>query len=542
MSEPQESHRNASLHDAAEPGAQDAEPGWQASFPRRRWEATALLVIVLLIATTGLIYELSIAAVGSYLLGDSVTQFSTVIGVYLSALGLGAYLSRFVGKDVAPMFVEVELAAALLGGLSAPGLFLAFHLTSSFRFALYATVLGVGVLVGLELPLLLRILRQKLAFKELVAKALTFDYAGALLGSLGFSLFLMPALGLLHASVVCGLVNASVALTSTWVLDPATETKVVFRRQRWLSLAVLALLAGVLFGVGRLERYVEASLYSGSVLVAEQSSYQRIAVVQNAAKLRLFLNGHLQFSSNDEYRYHEALVHPALATARHRGRVFIGGGGDGLAAREVLRWPEVQAVTLVDLDQRVTELFASRPELVRLNRGALRDPRVTVINADAMTWLAESDDAFDVMIFDFPDPTTYSLAKLYSTTFYRTALRRLAPGGVMALQATSPLLARRSYWCVVSTLETSGLGTLAYHVFVPSFGEWGFVLAARHEPRIPEDPFAANPELALRYLSPKVLKSALIFPPDIDRVSAKANRLDSQALVAYYLDEMARFD
>jgi spermidine synthase len=533
---------NAPVPGAGEHDSDDREPGWE--LPRRKphWEATALLAIVLVIATTGLVYELSIAAVGSYLLGDSVTQFSTVIGVYLSALGLGAYLSRFVVTRVASCFVEVELGAALVGGLSAPGLFIAFHLTSSFRLALYATVLGVGVLVGLELPLLLRILRQKLAFKELVAQALTFDYAGALVGSLAFSLLLVPALGLLHTSILCGLINAAVGLVSTWVLEREGKTGSSLRRQRWLALAVLSILFGALFGAGSVTRYVEASLYVGNVVVAEQSSYQRIVVVEDGGELRLFLNGHLQFSSDDEYRYHEALVHPALAAVETPRRVFIGGGGDGLAAREALRWPQVGSITVVDLDPGVTGLFASRPELVSLNRGALHDPRVTVVNADAMTWLAENGDHFDVMIFDFPDPTTYSLAKLYSTNFYRAALRHLAPGGVVAVQATSPLLARRSYWCIVTTLEASGLHTLPYHVFVPSFGEWGFALAAREKPRVSRRSLARKRAMALRYLSTEVLESSFAFPPDIDRIEAEANEIDSQALVGYYLDEMARLD
>src|SRR5687768_17678917 len=156
--------------------------------------------MVLVIATAGLVYELVMAAVASYVLGDSVKQFSIVIGVYLSALGLGAYLSRFVTSRLALTFVDVELSAALLGGLSAPGLFLAFSFTNAFRLVLYSIVLLVGVLVGLELPLLIRILRQRLAFEELIAKALTYDYAGALIGSLAFSLLLVPTIGLVHTS------------------------------------------------------------------------------------------------------------------------------------------------------------------------------------------------------------------------------------------------------------------------------------------------------------------------------------------------------
>jgi spermidine synthase len=502
----------------------------------RRASSTALFVMVLLIATAGLVYELSMAAVASYVLGDSITQFSTVIGVYLSALGLGAFLSRFAEKKLELLFVDVELGTALVGGLSAPGLFLAFSYTAQFRLVLYATVVAVGVLVGLELPLLMRILEKRLAFKELIARALSFDYAGALIGSLGFSLLLMPRLGLTHTSILCGLLNAGVGLASTWVF--AREGAVAMNGARVRAVVVLVLLTLALFEGRRLTSLAEAVSYGGKVVFAESSAYQRIVLAERDASFQLYLNGNLQFSSADEYRYHEALVHPALGAARERKRVLIGGGGDGLAAREVLRWPEVESVTLVDLDHVVTDLGRENPELRKLNDGALSNPRVHVVNADAMVWLDKSQESFDVVILDFPDPNNYSVGKLYSAELYRRVRPRLAPGGALVVQSTSPLFARRSYWCVIETLESAGFSVLPYRVFVPSFGEWGFALAELA-------PFSAPtllPPAKLRYLDPQTLRSLFELPPDLGRVAVRVNQLDNQALVGYYSEEWRRWE
>ncbi len=478
------------------------------------------------------------AAVASYLLGDSVTQFSTIIGVYLSALGGGAYLSRFVDKRLALTFVDVELGAALVGGLSAPALFLAFSYTESFRFILYGFVVGVGLLVGLELPLLIRILRQQVEFKELIAKALTFDYAGALAGSLAFSFLLVPYLGLIHTSLLSGLLNSSVALASTWLLPADDETeKGGLAAGRARAVVVTLLLLVTLAMGGRITDLAEAGVYSDPVIYAEQSNYQRIVLTRRGDNLRLHLNGNLQFSSKDEHRYHEALVHPALATAASRRSVFIGGGGDGLGAREVLEWADVEKVTLVDLDPAITMLARRHDELRALNAGSLDDPRVEVVNSDAFVWLANAEQKFDVVILDFPDPSNYSLGKLYSRRFYKSVRDHLETGGALVVQSTSPLFARRAFWCVVETIESVGFHTRPYHTFVPSFSEWGYVLA-KLEPF--EEPRRVPP--GLRFLDEKTMSAMFRFSADMTRVPAEVNRLDNQAIVSYYLRAWDRWN
>ncbi|MFZ5889771.1 MAG: polyamine aminopropyltransferase [Myxococcota bacterium] len=490
-----------------------------------------LFGMVLAIATSGLVYELGMAAVGSYLLGDTVHQFSLVIGVYLSALGLGAYLSRFVGRRLGLVFIDVELATALVGGLSAEVLLASFGWIGAWQPFFYATVSLVGVLVGLELPLLIRVLEHRLELRELIAKALTFDYVGALLGSLAFSLLLLPRLGLTRASIASGLINAAVGLGSTWAfqgLPDIDRTRLL--RARLRAIAVIGLL---LLGWVQSERATEVSdsaVHPGRILHAEQSRYQRIVVTENNGDVRLFLNGHLQFSSRDEARYHEALVHPALSLAPQRKHVLIGGGGDGLAAREVLRWSDVAALTLVDLDPRMTDLFKRDARLSTLNAGALASPRVRVDNDDALSFLRRGGASFDVAILDFPDPTNYAVGKLYSLEFYRALAARLTPHGLIVVQATSPLFARSAFWCIEHTLRASGFQTLPYRAFVPSFGEWGFVLAGR----APLTPPQEIPLPGLRYLNARMLPSLFVFPPDSSKLAVRVNRIDNQALVGYY--------
>src|SRR5262249_49060246 len=197
----------------------------------------------------------------------------------------------------------------------------------------------------------------------------------------------------------------------------------------------------------------EEGLYSDEIVYAAQSPYQRIIITKGRAGFNLYLNGHLQFASADEYRYHEALVHPAMTLAGQPRRVLILGGGDGLALREVLKHPSVVAVTLVDIDPEMTRLSEHVPPLAQLNGQAFADPRVTVVNEDAMIWLEEPGPRFDVAIIDFPDPNNFALGKLYTTRFYRLLRGRLQQDGAISVQSTSPLFARRSFWCIVRTLE-----------------------------------------------------------------------------------------
>ncbi|MBI3270375.1 MAG: polyamine aminopropyltransferase [Planctomycetes bacterium] len=490
-------------------------------------------VNVFVVATCGLIYELLAGTVASYLLGDSVTQFSLVIGLYLSALGVGAWTAQYVGSDLGRRFIAVELSVALLGGFSAPLLLLAFPFARHFQALLLTLVFLVGVLVGLELPLLLRLLRDELEFDELISKALTFDYLGALVASLLFPLFLVPRLGLVRTSLLFGFLNASVGLWATFLLAPVLEGR-LFRLRVWAGV-VLALLTAGLFSAKEITRLAEEFEFGGEILSALTTPYQRIVVSRCPNGFLLFLNNHLQFDSRDEYRYHEALVHPAMQAHGAPERVLVLGGGDGLALRELLKYPSVREATLVDIDPEMTGLSSSLGPLAELNAHSFSDPRVHVVHEDAMAWVGRASGPFDVAIVDFPDPSNYAVSKLFTRQFYRSLKQRLAPAAAVAVQCTSPLFARRSYWCILRTLEAAGFVVRPYQATVPSFSVWGFALA-RLRPF--ERPTSVPP--GLRFLDEATLASLFVLGPDLESVPVEINRLDNQMLVHYYEEEWGR--
>ncbi|HEY3448093.1 MAG TPA: polyamine aminopropyltransferase [Myxococcales bacterium] len=498
--------------------------------------APLLLATALLVSTCGLVYELLAGSLASYLLGDSILQFSTLIGAYLSAMGLGAWMSGHLERAAARRFVEAMLLASLVGGLSAPLLFLAFaHLPNAFRPVLYATIALTGTLVGLEIPLLLRVLKERYAFKELVARVLTFDYVGALLGSLAFPMLLLPRLGMARTGIALGLLNAACALASTFVLAPAIPR---VRPLRIQAFGVIAALLGALLFADRLTLLAEDGLYADEIVFARQTPYQRIVLTRGRGSFQLFLNGNLQFSSADEYRYHEALVHPAMSLAPGAKRVLVLGGGDGLAVRELLKYPGLEEIVLVDLDAEMVRIARENPLLLKANKDSLRSPKVKVVNEDAYVWVQRDHGKFDVAIVDFPDPNNFALGKLYTTRFYKMLRRSLAPDAPVAVQSTSPLMARRSFWCVVRTLEDAGFAARPYHAFVPSFGEWGFVLARAQAFEVPTKLQVQD----LSWLTEESLPTLFSLGKDMGPLPVEVNRLNNQALVQYYEAEWRRWN
>lgn len=485
-----------------------------------------LFITVLLIAACGLVYELIAGTLASYLLGDSVLQFSTIIGCYLFAMGIGSALSRYIDRGLAYRFVWIELLLGCVGGFSSALLFLAFAYTQGFQLLMYALVIVIGVLVGLEIPLLMRIVRGRYHFRDVVAHVLTFDYLGALGASLLFPILLVPYLGLVRSAMLFGIINVAVALWSTFLFAKQLAKAQALRAVCFLTLCGLGI---GLAQAKHITAAAEDNIYADEIIFARDTRYQHIVLTRFKDDIRLFLNSHLQFSSRDEYRYHEALIHPGLAAIPAPRRVLVLGGGDGLAVREILKYPQVESITLVDLDPEMTRLFSTHPLLQALNQQSFLSPKVQVTNADAFPWLDATSDSFDFIVIDFPDPTNYSLGKLYTTAFYKAAARHLSAQGLMVVQSTSPMFARDSYWCIAETIKQAGLETYPYHVYVPSFGEWGFVIAGYREYQPPRSLPAG-----LRFVDGKDLPTFFQFPPDMAPLSMPPNRLNDQVLVRLY--------
>ncbi|MES2984740.1 MAG: polyamine aminopropyltransferase [Pseudomonadota bacterium] len=500
--------------------------------------AFLLLFSVFIIATCGLIYELIAGTLASYLLGDSVTQFSTIIGTYLFAMGIGSWLSRYIERNLLTTFVKIEILIGAIGGSAAALLFICFQYITTFGIPLYGTVLLIGMLVGVEIPLLLRILKDEFDFKDLVSKVFTFDYIGALAASILFPLVLVPHLGLVRSGFMFGMMNVGVAL---WMLYRfGSHIRQVQLHRATALITFFALLMGFVYG-NKVMDIAESSMYPDPVIYSLSTPYQRIVITKAPHDLRLFLNNNLQFSSRDEYRYHETLIHTGMASLKQPKRVLILGGGDGLAAREVLKYPSVEKVTQIELDPAMTALFSGNGLLANLNDHALSSPKVEIVHRDAFLWLREyianpTHQPYDFVVVDFPDPSNYSIGKLYSLTFFKLLRQVVAEDGLAVVQSTSPFIARKSYWCVNNTMAAAGFITTPYHAYVPSFGEWGFVLAGN----APLAPAQHYPE-GLRFVNEQSVKLMLQFPSDMAMLRTEINRLDNQVLVHYFDDEWAQY-
>lgn len=490
-----------------------------------------LVAAVFVAAVCGLIYELLAGTLSSYLLGDSVTQFSVTIGLFMTAMGVGSYLSRFVKSRLWSWFAGVEIVIGLLGGLLTAIGFLAFAFTDAYEAILVLLVCAVGVLVGMEIPLALRLLKERESLRTTASSVLSADYLGALAAALLFPFFIVPHLGLVRGGLLTGLTNVLVGI---WVAYRSPVRLRATLRAGWVA---AGLLGGALLASSSFTHWVEDRLYDDEIILAENSASQRIVLTRWREDVRLYLNGQLQFSSVDEYRYHESLVFPAMAASRNAASVLILGGGDGLALKQVLRHPGLREVTLVDLDPRVIELFSDREMLTALNERAFSDPRVTVEISDATKFLEQNAQRFDVILMDLPDPSEAALGKLYSRSFFELVAKHLNPEGALALQATSPFRSREAYWTIVATVEAARsspvdgrrFATIPYHVLVPSFGTWGFVLAT---PR----PLADDIEIAqpARFLTTEVFHAARVFPSDMERLPMPVSELNDPVVVDRY--------
>ncbi|WP_257894409.1 polyamine aminopropyltransferase [Gymnodinialimonas phycosphaerae] len=498
--------------------------------PKVAW----LLAATFIVAVAGLIYELIAATISSYLLGDSIRQFSFVIGVFLSAMGVGAWASRFVG-DALSGFVRAQIALGAIGGALGPVLFFSYAIYGAVGLPLYGGLIAIGILSGMEIPLISRVMKEIGAAEFRFENVLTADYIGALAASLAFPLLIVPNLPLMSASLAFGTLNLLVAGFSIYLFRDRLG------RGLWLPWGGLLLATLLAFALSeRMVSAVDARLFQDEVIFSETTGYQSIVITRFDERYRLFLDHSIQFDSLDEHRYHEALVHPAMGLVADARRVLVLGGGDGMAVREVLRHEGVEHVTLVDLDPRVTELFATNADLVALNGGALQDARVEVVNEDAWVWAAEADGTYDVIIADLPDPKSIALSKLYSVEFYAMLVERLSAQGLLVTQAGSPTFATEAFWITEATLGATRnptmpggtLDTIAYQTYLPSFGNWGFVMAGQMLPADARVP--ALPD-GLRYMTPEVWTASQAFGVDQSRpAEVPVNTIQGHPLVAAY--------
>ncbi|MBF0369051.1 MAG: polyamine aminopropyltransferase [Magnetococcales bacterium] len=485
--------------------------------------ATILLALSMFFTgASGLVAEFLLATVSTYILGSSIEQFSITFGVMLGFMGVGGWVQKFFSDSrLIEKFILLEILLAWLTGFAPLAIYTAFGLLEDhFLLVQYFFIMGIGFLIGFEIPFVIRI-NEKYArtLKSNLAVVTAADYLGAFVFTFVWVYWFLGRFPLTEIGFLVAGINFFVAII----------TALYFAKQRLVSLKwsllilILGTAASLLFGYHHNRAWnldLEQRLYEDRIVLAETTPYQRLVLTHRKRldEYRFYINGNLQFSSLDEVRYHELLVHPVMALVESPKRVLVLGGGDGLAVRELLKYTRIEAITLVELDPRMVQLFSTHPLLTRLNQEAFRDARVRVeetpgIESDGVkgiyqetgrvdpkTQLAETrwvagvevihidadlflntpsadQSPWDVVIIDFPDPSSVELAKLYSKEFYLKLRRVLAPQGMVAVQSTSPYHAKEVFLTIGRTLAAAGFQTLPYHANIPSFGEWGWHLA-----------------------------------------------------------------
>lgn len=493
-----------------------------------------LMLTTLIISGCSICYELIISAVSSYLLGDSTLQYSVTIGLYMSAMGLGSFISKYMKKHLFDWFVLIEIGVGVMGGISALILFLANLYLDSYQIIMYGEIIVIGTFVGVEIPLLTRIIEGDAEnLRITISSIFSFDYIGGLLGSIAFPLLLLPQLGYFATAFLTGSMNILAAILIVFKYSDRIRKPAIFKGVTVLLFAFM--MWGVLFS-GNISNYVEGGLYRDRVILSEQTQYQHIVLTRHKDDLRLFIDGNVQFCSKDEYRYHEALVHIPMSQAAKKDKVLVLGGGDGMAVRELLKYEGTQ-ITLVDLDPEMIRICSENKIIAGLNENSLKSDRLKIINDDAYRFLEENEEDYDVIIVDLPDPNNESLNKLYTNVFYRLCQNSLTKDGILAVQSTSPYYATKAFWCIGKTLESEGFFVKPYHLQVPAFGDWGFHLASRKE-------LGDNYDITVetKYLSEDNVDALFSFGKDEIAEDVEINSLSKPVLIEYYSEAVRNWE
>lgn len=498
-----------------------------------------LFVVMLLTGASGVVQQYVIGTVFTYLLGNSIFQVTLTISVMMAGMAVGTFVQRFINKSLGEWFLAAEILLALMTGFAPFILQWAFvAMPEDFELIKYVYMFVPGVLVGLEIPLIMKInQRFTSSLGKNISETWAWDYVGGLIGGLLW-IQLLPKVPLGQISFLIAGFNVAVALVAIvffWKYRIFEKRASGFIWSSLTVVTVVAMFVGYVMS-GSWSQNLTQRLYDDPIIASVNTQYQNIVLTEgmhpsdpNSHDYTLWLNGNKQFSSADEAIYHEYLVHPAMNLAARHDRVLILGGGDGLAMREVLKYPDVKKVNLVDLDPGMIELARDNPVLSELNQHSFDDARVTsnldeaswnaavqdtsettsvvletgavvtdcttadecitepvtesvadvsIFTVDADLFLSGQSGLWDVVIIDLPDPNSIELAKLYSLDFYSKVAQVLAPDGVVVVQSTSPYHAKETFLCIQRTMAAAGLATTPYHDNVPSFGDWGWILGS----------------------------------------------------------------
>jgi len=477
-----------------------------------------------------IIYELLVSTTATYFLGDGVRQFSIIIGVYLFSMGIGAFVSKYLKEMPLRFFVHIEYLLGLIGGVSVPLIFYLFVSVNAMVLQILCLVIifVIGLLTGMEVPLL-TFVSNEVDFKNNLSNVLSLDYIGGLIATLIFPFILLPFVGLFYSSLIFGIINILLGLILNHVFLGKSKRTMILGMLSMLVLIVLV------FSGGKLLKAWDNAIYKNPIVLNTQTPYQKIVVTKKQADVRLYLNRVIQFSSSDEYRYHEPLVHIPMALHENPKKILILGGGENLAAREVLKHKSITQIDVVDIDSTMFYLAKTNPYFLKINEGAAKNKKVNLISEDAFTFLHTNTDFYDVIIADLPDPTSEAIARLYSKQFFLLAKQKLNKNGLFVTQSGEIYFSNTVFSCINNTLSKVFKNIKPYHSYVPSFGDWGFIMAS--DSNIEETNVYNDLPNDLKFLTKSQFEIAFEFPIDISIKKTKLNTLDSPIILNYFLED-----
>lgn len=426
----------------------------------------------------GIVAEFVLATLATYLIGNPILQWTLVMSFMLFAMGVGSRISKYFHDYLLEIFIGIEFLLSIFCATSAAISYSVIPYTTHTSLIIYAIALMIGLLIGMEIPLVTRINDSYESLRANISSVMESDYYGALAGGLVFAFFALPKLGLTYTPIALGIINFSIAGILLWRFHHLIEYKNLLKYS-FAAISVFMLVLLVL--IKPIMLYGEQNRYRDKIIFSKQTKYQKIVVTQWKDYHWLYLNGHVQFSSYDEERYHEPLVHPAMLLSPSPKSVLILGGGDGLAIREVLKHKEVKQITIVDIDPAMTDIAKTHTVFRKLNEESMSNSKVQIVNQDAYKFLQKSEDLYDVIIIDLPDPNSIQLARLYSRGFYTLCKNHMTKFGVIVTQSASPLYTKKAFLTIIKTMEATGFTVLPYHNQIPTMGEWSWNLGVRKE-------------------------------------------------------------
>jgi spermidine synthase len=490
---------------------------------------------------SGIVAEYVLSTLATYFLGNSVLQWTMIVSIMLFSMGLGARITKIMDGNLLEKFIWIEIALSILASFVSLITYTVATYTLYTGFAIYALCVIIGLLIGMEIPLVIRINDKFESLKTNVSSMMENDYYGSLLGGVFFAFVGLPFLGLTYTPFILGFVNFAVAIILLTVLWKDLD-KGIKQRLSSANLIVFVLLISGMLSANNVIAHGEEMRYKDRVIFSKQTKYQKLVLTQSNSDYWLFINGNQQLSTVDEIMYHEPLVHPLMQLYPHAKDILILGGGDGCAAREILKYPDVENITLVDLDPEMTRLAMEHPVLSEINQHAMEDEKVKVINADGYTFLEKNEDYYDLIIIDLPDPKSIELGRLYSFEFYKLCNKALRPNGLIITQAGSPYFAARAFKCIDATMAEAGFSTVPMHNQVITLGEWGWIAGAKSLSKVQLKQALQNldfQDIPTKWINQEAMTLMTSFGKDFTEDSGdsvEVNTIHNPVLFKYYLN------